>query len=50
MMLTTLLAGVESIVNARPITYITSDHNDLKVLTLSHFLTNCHSSPAMGQQ
>lgn len=39
--LTTLLAEVESVVNARPITYVTSDHNDLEPLAPSNFLTNC---------
>jgi len=38
--LITLLTEVESVVNDRPITYVTSDHNDLEPLTPSHFLTN----------
>ncbi|XP_037930940.1 uncharacterized protein LOC119665767 [Teleopsis dalmanni] len=37
----TLLTEVESVVNQRPLTYITTDCNDLAPLTPAHFLGEC---------
>ncbi|XP_036346189.1 uncharacterized protein LOC118755464 [Rhagoletis pomonella] len=42
--LRTLLTEVESVVNARPLTYITNDDKDLEPLTPSNFLIDCNSA------
>ena len=36
--LMTAMCGAESLLNSRPITYVSSDHNDLTPLTPNHFL------------
>ncbi|XP_055923206.1 uncharacterized protein LOC129953772 [Eupeodes corollae] len=42
--LRTLLVEVESVINARPLTYISDDPKDISPLTPSHFLTGFHFS------